>query len=168
MSQLDAQMYHTTSQNYCPILFPLHPLFLIGSRQQGEHIMVLALCLGSAESPKPRFIPLAVKGFLTTSVFWVTLVDECFFCSDIILITLGNHKLAGKAVGVLSLGKNQEGLLLHVAWVTLITAFFSFCLTRNFCSLLPYRHLQIVSHLVFPLLSTREKLGTHMPNSCGC
>lgn len=38
---------------------------------------------------------------------------ECFLCSDIILITLGNNKLAGDSVRMLSFEKNQDGLLFY-------------------------------------------------------
>lgn len=33
--------------------------------------------------------------------------------TDVILITLENNKLAGNSVGILSLGKNQDGLLFY-------------------------------------------------------
>lgn len=124
LTQHNIHMCHITNQNYYSILFHLHPLFLT-HRQWGEHMMVLALSLGSPESPKPCFRPLAVKGFFPlTWMSWVTLVAECFFCSDIILITLGNNRLAGDS-GHLELWEKSEWsfILLHVAWLTLITVF---------------------------------------------
>ena len=90
--------------------------------------MMSALSLGSPESPRPCFIPLAVKGFFPClrcyeSPWWMSAFSAL---TDVILITLGNNKLAGNS-GDLEPWEESEWsfILLHVAWLTLITAFFS-------------------------------------------
>ena len=106
-----------------------------------------------------------------TSMLWVTLVDECFFCSNWRNIdNPGKKQTCQKPCGDLQPWEGSEWsfILLHVAWLTLITAFFSLVFNQKFLysACLP-SSANTLSRLVFPPPSTRENLGTRIPNSFG-
>lgn len=109
--------------------------------------------------------------FPLTSMLWVTLMDECFFCSNWHNIdNPGKQQTCWELCGDLEPWEESgwSFILLHVAWLTLITAFFSLLFNQKFLFSSPLpTSANTLSHLVFPPPSTRENLGTHILDSFG-
>lgn len=151
--------------NCSPVLFSLHPLFL--THRLGEHRMVLALSLDTPESSRPCFTPLAVKGCFP----WLPCHESPWWMSglsDVILITLGKNKLVRNSVEILSLEKIRMVFYFTTSFLAKTHSSF-LSLLFNYKSLVfsPLPSSANTFHLVFPLLSIREKLGTHILDSFG-
>lgn len=146
-----------------PCSFPFAPLVPYTQAGWAQH--GVRSVLGHSWVIQAMLYPLSSQWMLPlTSMSWVTLVDEWSFCSiwhDI--DNPGKQQTCWKLCGDIEPWEKSgwSFILLHLAWLTLITAFLSFCLMRNLWFFHPYQALQTHLPILYFLYAAPGKSWAH-------